>query len=117
MESDTWRAVLIAALLVNAATGFGYRVYRYRKGGPRADVVGQAILGALLVALAAALGLGAGWPRWGALAYALLFGIVVMPLWVLAVLIPLRPRALDYTFTGTYWALLVLIAAVSATHP
>lgn len=110
MESDTWRAVLVAALLVNAATGFGYRVYRYRKGGPKADVVGQAILGALLAVLAAALTLGAGWPRWGALAYALLFGVVVMPLWVLAVLIPLRPRAIDYAFTGTYWGMLGVIA-------
>ena len=116
MESDTWRTVLVAALAVNAATGFGYRVYRYRKGGPKADVLGQAILGCLLVFLAAALALGAGWPRWGALAYALLFGVVVMPLWVLAVLIPLRPRAIDYAFTATYWALLVLIgvAAIAA---
>ncbi|HEV2756278.1 MAG TPA: hypothetical protein VG318_10955 [Actinomycetota bacterium] len=110
MESDTWRGVLVAALLVNAATGFGYRVYRYRKGGPKADVLGQAILGVLLTVLAAALALGAGWPRWGALAYALLFGVVVMPLWVLAVLIPMRPRGVDYAFTATYWGLLVVIA-------
>jgi hypothetical protein len=113
MESDTWRALLVAALVVNAATGFGYRVYRYRKGGPKADVLGQAILGGLLLVLAAALALGAGWPRWGALVYAVLFGVVVMPLWVLAVLIPLRPRAVDYTFTGTYWALLILIGVAA----
>ena len=109
MDSDTWRAVLVAALLVNAATGFGYRVYRLSQGGPRSDVIGQAILGVVLAGLAAALALGAGWPRWGALVYGLLFGVVVMPIWVLAVLIPLRPRPIDYAFTGTYWALLVLI--------
>lgn len=113
MDSDTWRTVLVAALLVNAASGFGYRLYRFRKGGPKADVLGQAILGGLLAALALALGLGAEWPRWGALVYALLFGVVVMPLWVLAVLIPLRPQALDYAFTGVYWALLVLIGAAA----
>jgi RsiW-degrading membrane proteinase PrsW (M82 family) len=109
MDSDTWRYVLVAALLVNATTGLGYRVYRLRHGGPKSDVVGQAILGALLVGLATALALGAGWPRWGALVYGLLFGVVVMPIWVLAVLIPLRPRAIDYAFTGVYWAVLALI--------
>lgn len=113
MDSDTWRLVLVSALLVNAATGLGYRVYRLRKGGPKADVLGQAILGVLLTGLAVALALGAGWPRWGALAYALLFGVVVMPIWVLAVLIPLRPRAIDYAFTGVYWALLVLVGVAA----
>jgi hypothetical protein len=113
MKSDTWRLVLVAALLVNAATGFGYRVYRFRKGGPKADVVGQAILGGLLTVLAGALALGAGWPRWGALGYALLFGVVVMPIWVLAVLIPLRPGRIDYAFTATYWALLIVIAVAA----
>lgn len=109
MDSDTWRIVLAAGLLVNAALGLGYRVYRLRKGGPKADVVGQAILGALLTMLAVPLALGAGWPRWPALVYGLLFGVVVMPIWVLAVLIPLRPRAVDYAFTGVYWSVLVLI--------
>jgi hypothetical protein len=109
MDSDTWRIVLIAALLVNAAAGLGYRVYRYAKGGPRSDVVGQSILGVLLAGLAAGLAAGAGWPRWGALVYGLLFGLIVMPLWVLAVLIPLRPRAIDYAFTGVYWTVLALI--------
>ncbi len=109
MDSDTWRIVLIAALLVNAAAGLGYRVYRLGKGGPKSDVVGQAILGTLLVGLAAALAAGAGWPRWGALVYGLLFGVVVMPIWVLAVLIPLRPRAVDYAFTVVYWLVLVVI--------
>ena len=115
MDSDTWRAVLVVALLVNAASGLGYRVYRLSRGGPRADVVGQAILAALLVGLAGALLAGAGWPRWGALAYGLLFGVVVMPLWVLAVLIPLRPRAIDYAFTGVYWVMLaaIVLAAIA----
>lgn len=113
MDSDTWRAVLVAALLVNAASGLGYRVYRLSKGGPRADVVGQAILAVLLGVLAAALAAGAGWPRWGALVYGVLFGVVVMPIWVLAVLIPLRPRAVDYAFTGVYWAMLAAIVAAA----
>jgi small-conductance mechanosensitive channel len=113
MDSDTWRALLVTALLVNAASGLGYRVYRLSRGGPRSDVVGQAILAALLAGLAAALLAGAGWPRWGALAYGLLFGVVVMPVWVLAVLIPLRPRALDYAFTGVYWAMLAAIVAAA----
>lgn len=113
MDSDTWRIVLIAGLAVNAGAGFGYRVYRLRKGGPKSDVVGQAILGALLLTLAGALALGAGWPRWPALVYGLLFGVVVMPIWVLAVLIPLRPRAIDYTFTGVYWALLALVVVAA----
>lgn len=113
MDSDTWRNVLVAALLVNAAAGLGYRVYRLRKGGPKSDVIGQAILGVLLCGLAAALAAGAGWPRWGALVYGLLFGVIVMPIWVLAVLIPLRPRAIDYAFTGIYWAMLALIVVAA----
>lgn len=108
-----WRFVLVAALLVNASTGLGYRVYRRSQGGPKSDVIGQAILGGLLCVLAAALAAGAGWPRWGALVYGLLFGVVVMPLWVLAVLIPLRPRAVDYAFTASYWALLGLIVVAA----
>jgi RsiW-degrading membrane proteinase PrsW (M82 family) len=114
MESDTWRAVLIAGLLVNACAGLGYRVYRLSKGGPRSDVVGQAILGGLLVGLALALVAGAGWPRWPALVYGLLFGVAVMPLWVLAVLIPLRPGPIDYAFTALYWMVLatIVIAAL-----
>lgn len=113
MDSDTWRYVLIAALLVNAAAGLGYRVYRLSKGGPKSDVVGQSILGVVLVGLAVALAAGAGWPRWGALVYGLLFGVVVMPIWVLAVLIPLGPRAVDYAFTAVYWTLLALIVVAA----
>ncbi len=36
-----------------------------------------------------------------------------MPIWVLAVLIPLRPRVPDYTFTGLYWGVLVLIVVAA----
>ncbi|HEX2129192.1 MAG TPA: hypothetical protein VHF58_08240 [Solirubrobacterales bacterium] len=113
MDSDTWRIVLVAGLLVNAGIGLGYRVYRLSKGGPKSDVVGQAILGMVLAGLAVALAEGAGWPRWGALVYGLLFAVVVMPIWVLAVLIPLRPRAIDYAFTGVYWAVLVLVVVAA----
>lgn len=113
MDSDTWRTVLVAGLSFNAAIGLGYRVYRFRKGGPKSDVVGQSILGALLVGVAVALAEGAGWARWPALAYGLLFGVVVMPIWVLAVLIPLGPRAIDYAFTGVYWIALALIVVAS----
>ncbi len=100
----------MVALALNAVLGFGYRVYRLANGGPLADVTGQAILGLLLAGLAVAVALGAGWARWTALGYALLFGVVVMPLWVLAVLIPLPPRRADYAFTATYWLALITIA-------
>ena len=113
MDTDTWEAILAGALGLNAATGFGYRVYRLAAGGPLGDVIGQAILGVLLVLLAVATAMGAGWARWAALIYALLFGVAVMPLWVLAVLIPLRPRWIDYTFTATYWVCLALIAVAA----
>ncbi|MBA3350371.1 MAG: hypothetical protein H0T12_07420, partial [Actinobacteria bacterium] len=89
--------------------GFGYRVHRLAKGGPLADVTGQAVLGLLLGVLAVAVSLGAGWARWAALSYALLFGVVVMPVWVLAVLIPLPPARIDYLFTATYWLTLITI--------
>lgn len=113
MDSDTWRLALVAGLLVNAAAGLGYRVYRFTKGGPKSDVVGQSILAVLLTGLAAALGAGAGWPRWAALVYGLLFGVVVMPIWVLGVLIPLPPRRIDYAFTAVYWAVLALIVVAA----
>lgn len=113
MTSDAWQFTLAVTLGLNAAIGFGYRVYRLTKGGPLADVIGQAILGSLLVILALATAAGAGWPRWGALIYALLFGVAVMPVWVLAVLIPLRPVWIDYAFTALYWACLVAIAVAA----
>lgn len=107
---EPWRNILIGALAVNAALGFGYRVYRLAKGGPIADVWGQALLGVVLGAIAVGLGLGAEWLRWLALGYALLFALLVMPVWVLGVLIPLRPRVIDYAFTLCYWVLLLVIA-------
>lgn len=113
MNMTPVQSILAGALTFNAALGLGYRIYRRRKGGPKADVVGQAILGAVLVGLALALVLGAGWPRWAALVYGLAFAVVVMPVWVLAVLIPLRPGAPDYFFTGLYWAGLALIVISS----
>ncbi len=113
MNGEEWRTVLVGALGLNAAIGFGYRVFRLSKGGPIADVWGQAILGALLVGIALGIALGVSWLRWFALAYSALFAIVVMPIWVLGVLIPLRPGALDYAFTVTYW-LALLATGVSA---
>jgi hypothetical protein len=113
MDPDTWRTILIVALALNASLGFSYRVYRLSRGGPMGDVIGQAILGAVLAVLAVCLGLGGDWPRWPALGYALLFGLVVMPVWVLAVLIPLPPRPIDYAFTVIYWLTLIAIGVAA----
>jgi hypothetical protein len=110
-----WRTILVVTLAINAALGFGYRVYRLSKGGPIADVWGQALLGVLLAADAALVGAGATWARWAALVYGLLFGFVVLPIWILGVLIPSRPRAPDYTFTAIYaLGLLVIVIAALA---
>lgn len=98
---------------MNAVLGFGYRVYRLGKGGPMGDVIGQAVLGVFLAALGIAVAAGAGWPRWPALVYGLLFGVVVMPLWTLAVLIPLEPERADYAFTAVYWLSLVAICVAA----
>ena len=113
MDPDLWRTVLVAALALNAALGLGYRIYRLSKGGPIADVWGQAVLGTVLALVAMSVGLGIDWPRWIALAYALLFAIVAMPVWVLGVLLPLPPRAIDYAFTVVYWVMLVVIAVAA----
>lgn len=104
-----WQTVLIAALGINAALGFGYRLYRFTKKGPIGDVVGQAILGLVVIALAVGVAGDQSWARWGALVYGLLFGLVVMPVWTLAVLLPLPPGRIDYAFTGVYWAGLIAI--------
>lgn len=109
MDTDTWQAILALGLIINALLGFGYRVYRLSRGGPMGDVIGQAVLGVLLVTLGIAAAAGAGWPRWPALTYGILFAVVVMPVWTLAVLIPLPPERVDYSFTAVYWATLVLI--------
>ena len=113
MEAETWRIVLVVALVTNAALGLGYRLYRLRKGGPRADVWGQAVLGTLLVAMAVGIAVGADWVRWAAIIYAVLFAFLAMPVWVLGVLLPMRPRAIDYSFTVTYWALLIVIGVAA----
>jgi hypothetical protein len=108
-----WQLILTAALGLNAASLFGYRLYRLSKGGPAADAFGGAFLAGLLVLLAVFLAAGAGWPRWAALAYAVLFTFVVMPIWTLAVLIPLPPKAVDMVFTVFYWGSLVVIGAAA----
>ena len=113
MDPDLWRAVLVTALALNATLGFGYRVFRLSKGGPLGDVVGQAVLGAILLLTALGIAVGVGWVRWVALAYALAFGLVVMPIWVLAILIPLPPRPADYAFTVGYWLALGVIAVAA----
>jgi hypothetical protein len=110
---DTWEALLAAALALNAALGFGYRVYRLSKGGHLGDVIGQALLGVVLLGLALAVVLEQDWAVWPALGYALLFGLIVMPLWVLAVLIPMGPRGIDYAFTASYWLLLILVGVAA----
>ena len=110
---DTWEAVLAVALALNAALGFGYRVYRLSRGGHLGDVIGQAVLGVVLLGLALVVVLDQSWAAWPALGYALLFGLIVMPLWVLAVLIPMGPRAFDYAFTVAYWLLLLVIGVAA----
>lgn len=113
MRADLWRTILIATLCISAVIGFGYRFYRYRKGGPLGDVWGQAVLAMVLFSLAAALFLGADWARWPALLIAVLFAFVVMPLWVLAVLIPLPPGRIDYAFTVVYWLTLIVMGVAA----
>jgi hypothetical protein len=113
METDTWRAVLAAALAVNAALGLGYRVIRLARGGPMADVVGQALLGVLLLALAVGAYMGMGVAITGSLLYGVLYGTVVMPIWTLAVLIPMRPERVDKVFTMVYWLLLAVIVVAA----
>ena len=113
MNEDVWQLVLAGGLALNAVTGFAYRVYRLTKGGPISDVIGQAVLGVLLGILALGAMLDAGFVQWPALIYGLLFGLVVMPIWVLAVLIPQRPGAIDYTFTALYWGALVVIVVAA----
>ena len=115
MNGDAWRIALIVLLVLNAGLGLGYRIFRLTKGGPLGDVVGQAVLAVLLAATV--VGLSVGWDvaRWIAVVYGALFALVVMPLWTLAVLVPMRPGRIDLAFAIGYWGALIgiLIAALS----
>ena len=113
MDLNTWETVLVVALVLNAALALGYRVYRLSKGGPMADVIGQAVLAFILLATAAAVVAGVGWARWIGFGYAALFALIVMPIWTLAILIPMEPRRPDYAFTATYWGSLFLIGVAA----
>lgn len=113
MNAETLETVVVIGLVINAITGLGYRVYRRTKGGPIADVWGQAVLAVLLIGTAAGIALGAGWLRWVALIYAAVFALLAMPVWVLGVLLPMRPRPIDYSFTIVYWALLIAIGVAA----
>ncbi|MDQ4028465.1 MAG: hypothetical protein M3214_10525 [Actinomycetota bacterium] len=104
---------LVGLLAINAVLLFSYRVFRLTKGGPTSDAVGGGILAAILALLAIAIELEAGWARWAALLYGVGFGVVVMPLWTLAVLIPMPPSRVDYAFTGLYWVTLIGIAVLA----
>ena len=110
---NTAELVLVVSLVANGVLGLGYRAYRFTKGGPKADVWGQALLAVILAAVAAGVAAGAGALRWVALGFAAIFALAVMPVWVLGVLLPMRPRAIDYGFTVTYWALLVVIGVAA----
>lgn len=110
---DAWRTVLGVCLIANALAGLSYRVFRLRFGGPRADVTGQVILGALLVFLAAAVELHWDWARWAALVYGALFAVIVMPVWTLAVFIPSRPGPVDKAFAVVLWVAPALIVVAS----
>jgi hypothetical protein len=104
---------LVTVLALNAVLVFSYRVFRLMQGGPAADAIGGAILAALLAVLAIAVSLEAGWARWAALLYGVGFGAVVMPVWTLAVLLPMRPGRIDYGFAATYWATLIGIVVMA----
>jgi hypothetical protein len=111
--NEAWTTTLAVALVVNATIGFAYPVYRLTRGGPMGDVTGRAILGALLVVVAVFAAMGHEWPRWAALFYGALFAAIVMPIWILAVLIPMRPATIDYAYTSTYWLTLLLIVVAA----
>lgn len=107
---------LILALALSAALGFGYRVYRLSKGGPLEDAIGGAVLATMLVAIGVLVGAGAGWARWAALVYAVLFGVIVMPIWILGVYIPARPGPLDHAVVGAYWLSLVAVGVAALVY-
>lgn len=107
----TWQVVLAGALVATGILGLGYRLYRWRKKGPIGDVWGQGVLAVVLAGVAAAVIRDVTWARVVAVGFGGAFAIVVMPLWVLAVLIPLRPGRVDIAFTAIYWVLLLVIVA------
>jgi hypothetical protein len=109
----SWDSILVATVVANGVLAFAYRVWRLTQGGPTYDAIGGAILALVLGAIAAGYAAGAGWLKWVALVYAALFALVVMPVWTLAVLIPMPPGARDLTFASVYWATLVLIAVAA----
>jgi hypothetical protein len=104
---------LVGTLAANAALVFGYRIYRLSRGGPLADAIGGAVLAAALGITAIGVAAGVDWMEYVALVYGLLFAAVVMPVWVLGVLIPMRPGPIDWAFTVVYWASLVVIAVMA----
>lgn len=104
-----WEAILFSSLLASALLVFGYRVYRLSKGGPMADVVGGAVLAVMLIAIAIGHDQGVEWARWPAFVYAVLFGLVAMPIWTLGVYLPSRPGPLDHAVIALYWISLILI--------
>jgi hypothetical protein len=111
--ADPWQAILAFALVANGIALASYRYYRFVKGGPRADAAGGTVLGALLILTAVLVLNDVSWARWVALGYGLVFAVVVMPIWTLAVLIPLPPEPLDYAFTAFYEASLLTIVVAS----
>lgn len=113
MTSHTWQAILALSLIGNALLLVGYRFYRLKKGGPKADAIGGAVLGGIQVLLALLVWLDVDWARWPALLLAVIFAFVATPIWTLAVFIPLRPAALDWAFLGLYWASLFLVGVAA----
>lgn len=100
--------------MVNGLVALVHRVLRHRKGGPILDVYGGIGLCLLLLALAGGIASGVHGLRWVALFYAVLFGLLVTPVWLLAVVIPARPRPREYILVGAYWASLLVIGVAAA---
>ena len=107
--ADPWQAILGFTLIANGMLLAAYRFWRYTKGGPKPDAIGGAVLGLIAIALGTLVLFDVSWARWPALVYGSLFALVVMPIWTLAVLIPLPPGPLDYAFAGLYEASLLVI--------
>lgn len=106
--------LLIGSLCAVAALGLCYRAYRATRGGPVTDVWGQAVLGVGLGLLALGVANDVIWSRWAALIFSIVFTILVMPVWVVGVLIPMRPGTIDYAFAAAYWVGLITIGVAAA---